>query len=417
MLGMHNQEALDMDLTSSTNESSKKTELFETKKINKYGFEVKYIEGEFWTSKQRQASSLHEISYRACFKPQLPDYFIQKFTNAGDLVYDPFGGRGTTALQAALHGRKIIQNDINPLSIILTKPRLIPPSIDQIDKRLRSIDLDMKSTAVDLDLKMFFEEKTLNEIINLRNYFIDKNLSKSGDNIDEWIQMVATNRLTGHSSGFFSVYTFPPNQAVSQKAQIRINEKRKQKPQYRDTKSIILKKSKSLLRNINSLEHRNLLNASKEAIFLTKPANETSEIKDNSVNLVVTSPPFLDIVQYAQDNWLRCWFNNFNAEEIGSNITIPKDLESWNLVMEKVLEELFRVLTSGGKVAFEVGEIRKNTIKLDEEIVPIAAKVGFKIDYVMINSQDFTKTSNIWGVSNNDSGTNTNRIIVLSKSL
>ena len=43
------------------------------------------------------------------------------------------------------------------------------------------------------------------------------------DNIDRWIRMVATNRLTGHSPGFFSVYTLPPNQAASQNSQIKIN--------------------------------------------------------------------------------------------------------------------------------------------------------------------------------------------------
>src|SRR5690349_7507996 len=51
---------------------------------------------EFWTAKQRQVHSLHEISYRACFKPQLPRFFIERLTNPGDKVYDPFMGRGTT---------------------------------------------------------------------------------------------------------------------------------------------------------------------------------------------------------------------------------------------------------------------------------------------------------------------------------
>ena len=46
--------------------------------------------GEFWTSGQRKGSSLHEISYRACFKPQLPAFFIRQLTHEGDLVYDPF---------------------------------------------------------------------------------------------------------------------------------------------------------------------------------------------------------------------------------------------------------------------------------------------------------------------------------------
>ena len=59
--------------------------------------------------------------------------------------------------------------------------------------------------------------------------------------------MVATNRLTGHSPGFFSVYTLPPNQAVSIESQKRINQKRAQVPPERDIKAIILRKTKSLL--------------------------------------------------------------------------------------------------------------------------------------------------------------------------
>ena len=47
---------------------------------------------QFWTSRQRQASSIHEVSYRACFKPQLPRFFINILTRKGDIVYDPFSG-------------------------------------------------------------------------------------------------------------------------------------------------------------------------------------------------------------------------------------------------------------------------------------------------------------------------------------
>ncbi|GAG83630.1 unnamed protein product, partial [marine sediment metagenome] len=57
----------------------------------------KYI-NEFWTSKQRQASSIHEISYRACFKAQLPRFFLKLLTKPDDVIYDPFSGRGTTII-------------------------------------------------------------------------------------------------------------------------------------------------------------------------------------------------------------------------------------------------------------------------------------------------------------------------------
>jgi DNA modification methylase len=378
------------------------------------GKEIDYQFGEFWTNKQRQAASIHEISYRACFKPQLPDYFIHRFTSPGDLVYDPFGGRGTTVIQAAIRGRQIIQNDINPLSIILTKARLTPPSDEDLTQRLNQIPIQ-KNLKSDLDLTMFFEAKTFLEILSLREYFIDRRDKGVNDHIDDWIQMVATNRLTGHSSGFFSVYTFPPNQAISAKSQIRINEKRKQIPEYRDTKKIILKKSKGLLRNLSTEQRNNLAFAEKTAMFLNTTSDKTKTIENNSVQLVVTSPPFLDIVQYVEDNWMRCWFNDLDAQEISNQISIPKDLDRWNGIMSDVLAELFRITKPGGIVAFEVGEIRKGSIKLDEEIVPLGETQGFITQYVMINSQEFTKTSNIWGVTNNGSGTNTNRIVVFKK--
>jgi hypothetical protein len=59
---------------------------------------IDFFFNEFWTARQRQAHRLHEISYRACFKPQLPAFFIERLTEAGGRVYDPFMGRGTTPL-------------------------------------------------------------------------------------------------------------------------------------------------------------------------------------------------------------------------------------------------------------------------------------------------------------------------------
>ena len=56
------------------------------------GLSIPYYVNEFWTSKQRAAHALHEVSYRACFKPQLPRFFIERLTEVGDCVYDPFMG-------------------------------------------------------------------------------------------------------------------------------------------------------------------------------------------------------------------------------------------------------------------------------------------------------------------------------------
>ena len=130
--------------------------------------------GEFWTAKQRQASSLHEISYRACFKPQLPRYFIERYSKEGDTVYDPFMGRGTTIVEAALLKRNVIGNDVNPLSKILAAPRLDIPGIDEVEERLAEIKFSKKAKA-SIDLSMFYHPDTEAEIVSLQKYLAKRN--------------------------------------------------------------------------------------------------------------------------------------------------------------------------------------------------------------------------------------------------
>src|ERR1039458_1931621 len=198
---------------------------------------------EFWTAKQRAASRLHEISYRACFKPQLPRFFIERLTGPGDLVHDPFMGRGTTLLEAALLGRVPCGCDVNPLSLVLVRPRLRPPTLEQIHARLAEIDFNDSEESPE-DLLVFFHPETLREIAALKKHLLGRGTL---DPVDEWIALVALNRLTGHSNGFFSVYTLPPNQAVSVKSQRKINADRHQTPPRRDVPALIFKKSRILL--------------------------------------------------------------------------------------------------------------------------------------------------------------------------
>ena len=129
--------------------------------------------------------------------------------------------------------------------------------------------------------------------------------------------------------------------------------------------------------------------------------------------LAVTSPPFLDVVQYATDNWLRCWFLGYDAKSV--EITVPKKLDKWQEVMTGVFHELARVLKPGGHVAFEVGEVHAGKTKLEEAVLPCGLAAGLNPLFVFINDQEFTKTANCWGVDNMSKGTNTNRIVVMRK--
>lgn len=373
---------------------------------------VPLLLNEFWTSRQRAAHSLHEISYRACFKPQLPRFFIERLTLPGQTVYDPFSGRGTTALEAALLGRVPVACDINPLSRVLLEARLSPPSIPEISARLKEIPWS-DTDGIREDLLVFYHPDTLRAITALRRYILAREASGTLDNVDRWLRMVAVNRLTGHSPGFFSVYTLPPNQAVSLEAQVKINAQREQSPPRRDVSRLILAKSRSLLADLMEQSVHRLKSVADTSQLVTGHAASTPEIRSESVDLVVTSPPFLDVVDYAGDNWLRCWFCGIDPRSVG--ITIAKQPREWHDEMRKVFVELFRVLRPGRFVAFEVGEVRGGKVRLEELVLPAAMGAGFEPRLVVVNSQKFTKTANCWGVTNNTKGTNSNRIVLLQK--
>jgi methylase of polypeptide subunit release factors len=321
-------------------------------------------------------------------------------------------GRGTTLLEAALLGRVPGGCDISPVSRVLLLPRLRPPTMTQIAERLRKIDFTAAAEMRE-DLLAFYHSETLREICALRRYLIEQLASGRSDAVDDWIRMVALNRLTGHSRGFFSVYTLPPNQAVSVGRQRKINEQRGQTPPRRHVSQIIATKSGQLLTDCDA-EVRRVLAASCESVsVLTQHCGRTPEIASDSVALVATSPPFLDVVDYAGDNWLRCWFLGVDPASV--KLTVLKKVEAWQAAMTEVFHELHRILKPGGHVAFEVGEIHAGKTKLEEAVVPCGIAGGLEPILIAINEQQFTKTANCWGVDNNTKGINTNRIVVLRK--
>jgi hypothetical protein len=145
----------------------------------------------------------------------------------------------------------------------------------------------------------------------------------------------------------------------------------------------------------------------------TGPAWATPDLRDGSVALIVTSPPFLDVVDYRGDNWLRCWFAGIDPDEVA--IDQHKSLPEWEAFVRRCLHEFARAVRPGGHIAFEVGEVRGGTVLLERSVVAAAEGLPLTLLGVMVNDQAFTKTAHCWGVGNNRRGTNTNRIVVFRR--
>jgi hypothetical protein len=146
---------------------------------------------------------------------------------------------------------------------------------------------------------------------------------------------------------------------------------------------------------------------------MTGPAWRTPELRDGSVTLIVTSPPFLDVDDFRGDNWLRCWFAGIDPDAVA--IDQHKTVPEWERFVRRCFQEFARVVRPGGHIAFEVGEVRGGQVLLERSVVAAANGLPLTLVGVMVNDQAFTKTANCWGVSNNRRGTNTNRIVVFRR--
>lgn len=360
----------------------------------------------------------YTISYRGSFKPELPDFFINRYLKVPGVVLDPFGGRGTTTLQANLLGHRAVHNDLNPVSVFLARSRQNVPAMKILEKRLDALQLDrkMKPTPEEKErLSPFFHPRTLSEILCLKSELLDN----MDDPATRYIGVTALSRLHGHSDGFFSVYSFPQI-SIMPGAQRKNNARLGQKPEYRSIRERILRKMKRDL----SLPLPGVFNeAARGNRYISENSQDLKTVRTSSVDLIVTSPPFLDKVDYISDNWMRSWFLGLESATSSIELSVMNSLSEWEDFMRATLFEMGRVLRPGARAVVEVGEVKSRSVLLNLEqvlagLLPIRVPGGeLAVEEILINEQKFTKLSNCWDVKNNEKGTNTNRCLIVRKNL
>lgn len=281
------------------------------------------IEAVHWQSQSgKWAAPQHYMcTYMAMFPPELPHYFIQRFTKPGDTVLDPFSGRGTTAVEASAQGRVGIGNDLNPLAVALSRGKISNPTLEQVLERLNTLRENYDASNHDISaepdrIQMIYHENTLKQLC-----YMKENLMWDQQGVDAFLVSVLMGAMHGQSSGFLSVSM--PNTFSMGWNYVRkyIDEKGLECPD-RDVFEVLEKRIRRYLK-------KGYLQGTGQ-IIEGDVRNLDKVVDHHSVQLLFTSPPYLKVIKYGLYNWIRLWF----LTESGSHEEVDKKLDDTHAIHE-----------------------------------------------------------------------------------
>lgn len=325
-----------------------------------------------------EEAAIHQVAYLAGLNSRIAAWFIHEKTQAGDLVCDVFAGRGTTGVEAARQGRNFILNDLNPLMPILAKPRVERPAFHDIEQRLQKIPLQIPVAIEEecrRDLLAYFSPQILEQLLSLRQYLLVRQQENKLDQIDRWLSFVMTERLLGSDASYFSYPTLSAGLATRPEQQRRLNQKNQADPERKmDIASLICQRSEFYLAG---KETKNTTGR-----YLVEDAANLTSIAEQSVDLQFTSPPYLNTLEYVDQNWLRLWMNGFSEEDFADRLPRLYSMPEWSDYMKKVLQEQRRFCKNSALNIWAVAERRADGRWLDEILAELAVAVGFQLQAV-----------------------------------
>ena len=247
---------------------------------------------------------LHAICpYFAMFPEEFVARHLMTFTRPGDLVLDPFCGRGTTILESLLHKRRVIGTDVNWVAACIAGAKASVPELEATLSRLDELAQACETATIPLPTAEFFSacfhEETLRELSFLRTHLEWRN-----DDRDRFIAAVILGALHGesHRSPNYLSNRMPRTISTKPEYSVRWWKERNLLPERRETFSV----ARSLIKYRMSVEAPR-----GDAEVRMDDARNCGCIfrqHEGKVGLIVTSPPYLDTTDYSEDQWLRIWF-------------------------------------------------------------------------------------------------------------
>jgi site-specific DNA-methyltransferase (adenine-specific) len=287
-------------------------------------------------------------SYLASFPAALTHAFIVRYSRPGDVVLDPFSGRGTTPLQACAEGRIGVGNDLNPFAHLLTAAKVEPATAAEARTRLTALRLAWAGEAdawfglalgvlgspgpegtlvpvagsglrpggpgaafdpVPVEVTLSFHPRTFAQLLYLRSTL------RLDDRVDRFLAAAITGILHGKSATYLSEVM--PNTFSMAPRYVRDFVARTgfRSPEREAFACIEAKLGRLHREPLPPVRGIALLGDARDAGVRARSALRERGLPDRA-RLVVTSPPYLRVVKYGYYNWLRTWFLGFDAAAI-----------------------------------------------------------------------------------------------------
>lgn len=339
--------------------------------------------------------------YPAKFIPQIPRCLIKMLSLRGEVVWDPFGGSGTTALEALLLGRQALSFDANPIATLIGKAKTITLTKEEEDilvqlvEKFELLASNNTNTLRILECHASQIQSSIPEIPNCSKWFHPNALTELG--YIRWcISGIENTKCRTLAEAAFS--------KIIVKASFQASETRyTSRPRDVKFSSVLSMFAGELYSVLNKIRMLAPLLRFREAIFQTVDMRKDRVIQPCSVDLIVTSPPYPNATDYHLYHRFRLLWLGHNPcslgkQEIGSHLRHQKEntgIEHYLDEMELCLHNMYDGLRFGryavlvlGNAVFEAKEYK--TVEL---VAKTAQKIGFDVVGIVPREVHATKRS------------------------
>jgi len=322
--------------------------------------------------------------YTAKLIPQIPHYFIKKYTSKDQLILDPFCGSGTVLLEARLLSRNAVGIDINPLAVLISEVKTTPLDIGELSSVIYRVKKEVENCEKTMDIKFpnidyWFCEKARKELSKIR--FILENLK---DKVEERIYkylLLCFSSIIRKSS-----YADPriPKTCKSK----RIIEKIESGWSPEPIKYFITALNKNFER-INLLSTYLKENNNYVKVFHGDARKTSAILRQNGiskVDCIITSPPYINAQDYFRSYKLEIWWlglatpeevRRLSKQAIGTeNISSGKSElppKSQNQLLDAII---YKIWKNNRKKAYIVHSYFENMNQVFSEFSKVMEKGG-----------------------------------------